>query len=213
MKLYNYFRSSASYRVRLALNLKGIPFEYQAVHLINNGGEQNNKEYAAMTPMKQVPTLVDGDFSLSQSLVIMEYLDEVHPEVKLFPYALKDRMRVKEFCEVINSGIQPLVNLKPLQTLESMFKISQTQKDEWVKFWTLHGMTAVEAMLQRQSGKYSYGNSVTAADCFLVPQVFTAKRFNVSLDRFPNTLRVFNALSELPEVQKAHPEKQPDYKI
>jgi maleylacetoacetate isomerase len=212
MKLYNYFRSSASYRVRLALNLKSLPFDYQAVHLVNNGGEQNHKDYVAMTPMKQVPTLVNNDFALSQSLVIMEYLDEVHPEIKLFPYALKDRMRVKEFCEVINSGIQPLINLKVLQTLESMFKANPLQKDEWTHVWMMHGMKAVEELLQRQSGKYSFGNSITAADCFLVPQVFAANRFHFKLDRFPNILRVYNSLAELPAVQRAHPEKQPDYK-
>jgi maleylpyruvate isomerase len=211
LKLYNYFRSSASYRVRIALNLKELNYDYHAVHLVNNGGEQYAPTYAQINPMKQVPTLVDKDFSLSQSLVIMEYLDEVHPQTKLFPHSLKDRMRVKEFCEIVNSGIQPLQNLKVTQMLEKMFSATPTQREAWVHDWLHHGFTAMESFMQQHARTFTYGNTISAGDCFLVPQVFSAHRFNFKTDKFSNVMRVYNYLNNHPLVQKAHPSKQPDY--
>lgn len=211
MKLYNYFRSSASYRVRIALNVKQIPFEYCPIHLVNNGGEQNSIGYKELNPMKQVPTLIDKDFSITQSLVILEYLDEAYPQIKIFPHSLKDKIRVKEFCEIINSGIQPLQNLKTLQMLESICKANQTQKDQWMHEWLQHGLAAVEAFLQKHSSQFSYGNQITAADCFLLPQVFAAKRFQFKLESYPNILRVSQNLEKIKEVAAAHPEKQPDF--
>ncbi|MCB0348222.1 MAG: maleylacetoacetate isomerase [Bdellovibrionales bacterium] len=212
MELYNYFRSSASYRVRIALSLKKLPYDYKVVHLVNNGGEQNSTSYSSLNPMKQVPTLVDNNFSITQSLVILEYLDEAYPEIKLFPYNLQDRIRVKEFCEIINSGIQPLQNLKTTQMLDSIFNASSSQKNQWMQEWLSHGFRALESFMSKHSKTYTFGNSISAADCFLLPQIFAAKRFNFNTDNYPNVTRVYNSLSAVKEVQLAHPEKQPDFK-
>ncbi len=212
MELYNYFRSSASYRVRIALHIKKLTYDYKAIHLINNGGEQNSADYVKINPMKQVPALVDNGFSVTQSLVIMEYLDEKYPEIKLFPYDLEGKTRVREFCEIINSGIQPLQNLKTTQMLDSIFKASPSQKDEWMQTCLSHGFDALESFMQIHSKAYTFGNSITAADCFLVPQVFAANRFNFKTENYPNVTRVYNSLLQINEVQMAHPEKQPDFK-
>jgi maleylacetoacetate isomerase len=207
--LYSYFRSSASYRVRIALNLKGLAYEYKAVHLLNDGGEQHKPEYLALNPARQVPTLVHGRHVIAQSMAILEYLDGVHPSPRLFPQDPYKKAQVIQFCENINCT-QPLQNLATTQYLSSAFHATEGQKQAWIHFWLGRGFEATEKMLEKNAGTYCCGGEVTAADCFLVPQVFAARRFNVDLTPYPNVLRVHAALEELAAFEKAHPTRQPD---
>lgn len=210
LKLYNYFRSSASYRVRIALNIKGLPFDYIPVHLVKNGGEQNQAAYRSLNPMMEVPTLVDGDFHLAQSMAIFFYLDDLHPQPRLFPSNPQRKARVIQICESINAGIQPLQNLKVLQELEKRYGADQAAKDSWVQLWVGRGFAGVEAMIADTAGTFALGGEVTAADCCIIPQVVTARRFNVDLSPYPTIRRVFENCTSLPAFQKADPTKQID---
>lgn len=210
LELYSYFRSSASYRVRIALHLKGLPFNYNAVHLVNNGGEQNREEYRALNPMGEVPTLVDGDFRIAQSMAIISYLDDLHPDPRLFPAEPKAKARVIQMCEAVNASIQPLQNLKVLQELEHRYGADQTAKESWVQLWVGQGFKGLEALVAEFGGTYCFGGRITAADCFLIPQVVTAKRFQVDLAPYPCLRRVFDACTSLEAFQKADPTRQPD---
>lgn len=210
LKLYSYFRSSASYRVRIALGLKKLNYEYIPVHLLKNGGEQRSDKYKTVTPTAKVPTLVHGDFSISESVAIVDYLESIQPEPPLFPKDAKKRAEIIRFCEVINSGIQPLQNLSVNQYLEAKVPSQPDLKNEWNKHWIASGLEIVESLLSQHAGTYAYGNSVTAADCFLIPQVFASKRFGVDLAPFPNIRRVSEACESLEAFKKAHPSVQPD---
>ncbi len=209
--LYSYFRSSASYRVRIALNLKGLPYEYRSIHLVKKGGEQHSNDYKKLNPAEQVPTLVDGAFVLSESMAIIDYLEHQYNGPKLFSKDAKTRAQILRFCEVINSGIQPLGNLKVTQFLEEKFPQNKDLRDQWIQNWVGKGMSVLEELLQKSSGTYSFGDQVTAADVFLVPQVFGAQRFKVDLSACPNILRVSENCSKLEAFQKAHPSQQPDF--
>lgn len=204
--LYGYFRSSASYRVRIAMNLKNLNYEYKAVHLINNGGEQHNDEYKKLNPSEQVPTLIHNGRALGQSMAILQYLDEVSPENPLFPTDPFEKARVIQFCEIINSGIQPLHNLAVTDEL------ARRGLDD--KAWVIHviskGLGTLEAFLKNSAGTYCFGGSVSAADAFLVPQVFAAKRFNTPTDNYPTLMRVYENCCRLEAFQKAEPARQPD---
>lgn len=211
MKLYNYYRSSASYRVRIALNAKGIHYEYIPVHLLNNGGEQYSTDYSKLNPMGQVPTLVDKNISIAQSVAIIEYLDEKYPEPnKLLPYDIEKRALVREFCEIINAGMQPLQNLAVLQTIDKIFKPHESKKTEWMFTWMEKAFHAMESKLAKHSGNFCFGNQLTAADCFLVPQVFSSQRFGFDTTNYANITRVYSHLVKLDYVQKAEPSKQID---
>jgi len=211
LKLYSYYRSSASYRVRLALAYKELNYDYLAVHLLNNGGEQNSPDYVAANPMRQVPTLVDGDLVLSQSLAIYEYLDEKYPNTKrLLPTDTAGRAKVREFCEIINAGIQPLQNLKTLQTLDEYFKPLAAVKMRWMHYWMARGYSALEEKLRMTSGTYSFGNTLTAADLFLYAQIFSSNRFQFSIETYPNMKRVYENIAKLEILEKAHPNQQID---
>jgi maleylacetoacetate isomerase len=208
--LYNYFRSSTSYRARIALYHKNIPFEYKAVHLINNGGEQNSKDYKDKNPMSEVPTLsVDGN-TIAQSMAIIEYLEEVYPQNPLLPEDPLTRAQVRQFCEHINSFMHPLGNLKVLQYLEKNVGYDTAKKEEWIRHWTTRGYEALEKILQSTAGRFCFGNQVTAADVFLVPQMFSSQRFHVALDPFPLCQKVNEECLKLLSFQKAHPFNQPD---
>lgn len=204
--LYGYFRSSASYRVRIAMNLKNLSYDYKAVHLINNGGEQHNQEYKKLNPSEQVPTLVHNGKALGQSMAIIQYLDEVSPANPLFPAEPFAKAQVIQFCEIINSGIQPLHNLAVTNEL------ARRGVDD--KDWTIQviskGLATLEAFLKVTAGTYCFGEVLTAADAFLIPQVFAAKRFNTPTDNFQTVMRVFENCSKLEAFQKAEPARQPD---
>ncbi|MEQ1666160.1 MAG: maleylacetoacetate isomerase [Bdellovibrionales bacterium] len=187
-KLYNYFRSSASYRVRIALHFKGIPFEYIPVHLVKDGGEQFLDNYKKLNPISQVPCLVHGDKTISQSVAIIEYLDEVVPTSPLYPKDAYQRALVRQICEIFNSSIQPLQNLIVLAELTNSFKANDAAKTAWIQRWNHNGLQAVESLIKTHASannnnndssliKYCFGDSFTAADCFLAPQIFSALRF------------------------------------
>lgn len=210
-RLYSYYRSSASYRVRCALQWKGLSYETIPIHLIKGGGEQRRDDYLRINPMGHVPALDHDGFLVAESVAIVDYLDRVRPERPLFPESARERARVLQICEILNSGIQPLQNLKVTQTLEADFGLPKTEVERWVRTWIQHGFTALERVLAESAGTHCLGGEVTAADCFLVPQCFAARRFQVKVENYPTIARVEAAAITLPEFQRAHPEKQPDY--
>jgi maleylacetoacetate isomerase len=211
LKLYTYFRSSSSYRVRIALNLKGLPYESVPVHLLRDGGEQHASSYAQLNPAELVPTLVDGDLALSQSLAIMEYLDEAHPRPPLLPGSALDRARIRAMAQSIACEMHPLNNLRVLQYLQREHQLDEAAKAHWVRHWITLGFTALEAQLSHpDTGTFCHGNTPTLADCCLVPQVFNARRFDTPLDTFPTIRRIEAACMALEPFQRAAPEAQAD---
>ena len=209
MKLYSYFRSSAAYRVRIALNLKGIAYETAPIHLVKDGGHNRRPEYRAINPQMRVPalTLPSGDVLL-QSLAIIEYLDETHPEPPLLPKNPIERARARAFAEIVACDIHPLNNIGPLRYLRREMKQEQDAIDTWYRYWVTEGFEALEALLG--SGPYCCGNAVTVPDLCLVPQVFNARRLKVPLDKFPKIVAVDAACAKLPAFDSARPENQPD---
>lgn len=210
-KLYSYFRSSASYRVRIAMNLKGLNYEYVAVHLTKDGGQQNKEEFRKINPMGHVPALDHDGVLITESMAIIDYLDAVSPAVRMFPTQPVERASVIALCETVNAGIQPLQNLKVLGALEKEFGQSKADTERWLKHWINDGFKNLDRMMSKTAGTYSFGGAVSAADCFLIPQCFAAKRFNVDLEPFPNINRVNENCLKLEAFQKAHPQKQPDF--
>ena len=212
MILYTYFRSSAAYRVRIALALKGLEPERRFVHLAKGGGQQHSAEYRALNPQGRVPFLVDGDVKLSQSLAIIEYLDETHPQPPLLPKDPVGRARVRQIALAIAADIQPLQNLSVTQKLERDHGLDQAARDAWVKHWIETGLTAVEATLARDAatGRYCHGDRPTLADCCVVPQMFAARRFGADLARFPTLVRIDAECTALPAFAAAAPAAQPD---
>jgi maleylacetoacetate isomerase len=211
LKLYNYFRSSTSYRVRLALEIKNLNYEYIPVHLLNNGGEQNSTTYRALNPMGGVPTLVHKDFTLAQSDAIIEYLDEAFPGThKLFPAQLTQKAKVREFCQIINADIHSYGNLKTLQYLEKNFHATDDIKNKWINDWFTAGLTACETILSKTAATYCFGETLSAADCFLIPLIFTSNRFKVDLSKFKTIQRINENCFGRAEFQKAHPFRQID---
>ena len=211
LKLYSSFRSSASYRVRIALHWKELPFEYLPVHLVQGGGQQNQPEYRKINPMGHVPALDDKGFLVAESMAIVQYLDDIHPQKLMFPKDQKARAVVTQICEIINSGIQPLQNLRVNQTLQKEFGLSEDAVKRWNKFWIENGLMNLEKVLQKTSGRFCVGNEVTAADAFLIPQCFSSRRFGVRVEDYPILARIEQEANSLVAFQKAHPEKQPDF--
>lgn len=211
LALYNYFRSSTSYRVRIALELKGLYYEYRPVHLLNNGGEQNSAFYRALNPVGGVPTLMHGEKVVSQSLPIVEYLEEISPRtIHLFPEDPFLKAKVRQFCEIINSDIHPLQNLKVLQQLEKQYGFTADQKTEWVKKWVMDGLTALEKVMQPFASTYCFGEKITTADAFLIPQLFSAQRFGVDISGFKELVRINENCLKNPAFMRAHPYRQID---
>ena len=192
MKLYSYFRSSAAYRVRIALNLKGLDYEYAPVHLLRDGGQQLKPEYRALNPDGIVPTLVDGDEVLNQSLAIIEYLEETHPEPPLLPRAPADRAFVRAIALQVACEIHPLDNLRVLKYLKHQVKTPEDVKDAWYAHWVEMGFTSLEKRLagDPRVGALCFGDTPTVADLCLVPQVFNARRFKIDMSRFPTLERI-----------------------
>jgi maleylacetoacetate isomerase len=211
IKLYNYFRSSASYRVRIALHWKELKFEYIPVHLVKDGGQQNGAEYRRVNPMGHVPALDHDGFVVAESVAIIQYLDDLYPEKRLVPVDPRAKAGVLQLCEMFNSGIQPLQNLKVIKWLESELHAPKAESDRFVRHWMEAGFASVEKVLERTSGTYSVGNEVSAVDCFLVPQCFACRRFGVDVDAYPHLARVNANALRIGAFQRAHPEKQPDY--
>ena len=212
LKLYGYWRSSAAYRVRIALNLKGLDYQQVPVHLIRDGGEQHAPDYALTHPQKLVPVLQHGERKVRQSLAIMEYLEELWPDPPLLPLAARDRARVRALALLIACDIHPLNNLRVLQYLEREWNAPQPERDEWVRHWIAEGFRAFEAMLVEDlsRGAFCEGESPGIADCCLIPQVYNARRFGVDLDPFPTIRRIEAECLALPAFDAARPERQPD---
>jgi maleylacetoacetate isomerase/maleylpyruvate isomerase len=208
MQLYNYFRSSASYRVRIALALKGLAYDYKSVHLTKN--QQFDESYQAVSVSRLVPLLVDGDHMITQSLAIIEYLDETHPEPALLPKDPLGRARVRAIAQDIACEIHPLNNLRVLRYLVHNMKVSDDDKNRWYRHWVETGLEVVERQLAGQPGRYCHGDTPTMADCTLVPQIFNAKRFECRLDHVPNVMRVFDECMKLPAFDETQPSKCPD---
>ena len=208
MQLYNYFRSSASYRVRIALALKDIDYDYQAVHLLQDA--QFKESYAAVSASRLVPTLVDGDESITQSLAIVEYLDETHPEPPLLPADAAGRARVRALALDIACEIHPLNNLRVLRYLVHSMKVSEDDKNRWYRHWVESGLEVVERQLAAKSDTFCHGETPSLADCTLVPQIFNARRFECRTDHVPNVMRVFDNCMKLDAFEKTRPEACPD---
>ena len=209
MKLYSYFRSSAAYRARIALHLKGIAFDTVAIHLTRDGGQQHTPEFRAVNPQRRVPALaLDTGEVLLQSLAIMEYLDEVYPDPPLLPKDPIERARVRAVAHIIACDIHPLNNVGPLGYLRHALKADQSAVQEWYRHWVVTGFEAVEELIR--PGPYAFGRHVTVADICIVPQVANARRFKVPLDRFPGILAVDAAAAQHSAFDAARPDLQPD---
>jgi maleylacetoacetate isomerase len=210
--LFSYWRSSAAYRVRIGLNLKGLPYDIMPVHLLRDGGEQHAEAFREANPQGLVPVLQHGQRMLRQSMSILEYLDEMWPEPPLLPATARDRQRVRALSQVIACDIHPLNNLRVMQYLEKEFGAEEQQREAWTRNWIRAGFRAVEEVLadSTATGTFCEGDAPTMADCCLVPQVYNAQRFGISLDDFPIIARVNAACLKLPEFDAARPEKQPD---
>ena len=209
MKLYSYFRSSAAFRVRITLNLKGIAYETVPVHLIKDGGHNKRPEFRAVNPQMRVPALVtpSGE-TLIQSLAIIEYLDETHPQPPLLPRDPIARAKVRAFADLIACDIHPLNNTSPLRYLKNVLGQQQSVIDAWYHHWIIEGCEALEALVE--PGPYACGNAVTIADICLVPQLYNARRLKVPLDKFPKITAVDAACMKLAAFDRARPENQPD---
>jgi maleylacetoacetate isomerase len=209
VKLYTYFRSSAAFRVRIALNLKGLAYDPVFVHLAK--GEHRKPEYAAVDPQALLPTLVDDGHALSQSLAIIEYLEEKHPEPPLLPRDAHGRARVRSLALLVACEIHPLNNLRTLQHLKRALGQNEEQINSWYRHWIADGLAKLEADLGRgASGKFCHGESPTMADCCLVPQIFNAKRYDSDLAPYPKVMRIFDACMQLEAFDCAQPSRQPD---
>lgn len=213
LKLYSYWRSSAAYRVRIALNLKRLDYEIVPVHLTREGGEQHADEFRALNPQELIPVLRDGHRVIRQSLAIIEYLDETWASPPLLPATARDRARVRALADVVACDIHPLNNLRVLQYFERVWNVPQPERDAWVRHWIALGLEALESMLvdNPSTGDFCDGDSPTLADCCVVPQLYNAKRFGLELDRFPTLLRVEAECLKLSEFDRARPENQPDF--
>ncbi|PLC51784.1 maleylacetoacetate isomerase [Pollutimonas subterranea] len=212
MKLYGYFRSSAAYRVRIALNLKNLPYETVPVHLLKDGGQQLAAPYRELNPTCLVPTLQEGDWALGQSMAILEYLEETHPNPPLLPVDARQRARVRAIAQFIACDIHPLNNLRVLKYLKHELKVDEEAKNAWYRHWAEQGLAAVEAMLAGHpaTGRYCHGDQPSFADVCLVPQLANARRFNCDLGAMPTITRIDAACAELPAFQQAAPGSQPD---
>jgi maleylacetoacetate isomerase/maleylpyruvate isomerase len=209
VRLYTYFRSSASFRVRIALNLKGIDYQPSFVHLPK--GEHRAAAYSKVNPQALTPALeLDDGAQLAQSLAIIEYLDEVHPAPPLLPRDAKGRARVRSLSLLIACEIHPVNNLRVLQHLKRALGQSEDQVNAWYRHWVADGLAKFEADLGAGSGRYCHGDVPTMADCCLVPQVFNAQRYKCDLAPYPVTMRIFDACMKLEAFERAQPSRQPD---
>lgn len=212
--VWGYWRSSATFRIRAALELKGLAYDVSPVHLVQGGGEHLLPAFRDKNPMAEVPVLVvddgHGETVLAQSVAILEYLEEAHPEPALLPRDPLARARVRQLVEGVNSGIHPLQNLKVLRALTARFGHDQAANEAWARDWITRGFDGLEVLCARTAGRHAFGDSPTLADCLIVPQIYNARRFAVAMERFPTLGRIWEAAMALPAFQRASPESQPD---
>ncbi|RFB65631.1 MULTISPECIES: maleylacetoacetate isomerase [unclassified Herbaspirillum] len=210
--LYSYFRSSASYRVRIALHLKGQSYDTVPVHLLNNGGEQYAPAFSALNPQSLVPVMEEEGRHITQSLAILEYLEERFPTPALLPPGLLDRAHVREISLAIACDIHPLNNLRVLRMLKQELGVTEEVKQQWIQHWIALGFGALEKQLaaSTQRGRFCFGDTPTMADCCLIPQIFNARRFNVDMMRYPTLAAIEEACNGLEAFQLAQPSAQPD---
>ena len=212
LRLYSYWRSSAAYRVRIGLNLKGLAYETVPVHLVRDGGEQHGPAFRQVNPQGRVPVLEHGRRILRQSVAILEYLDETWPTPALLPSGSRDRQRVRAIAQAVACDIHPLNNLCVQQYFEHTWHVPQAERDSWMQYWICDGFAAIEAMINDHpaTGRYCEGDTPTLADCCLIPQVYNARRFSVDMGAFPTIARIEQSCLALPEFDAARPERQPD---
>ncbi len=212
IKLYSYWRSSAAYRVRIALDLKELDYETVPVSLAPDDAEHRQDAYRRINPQMLVPFLDDGHVAVGQSQAILEYLEEAYPLPPLLPDSSEGRARVRSFCNLISCDIHPLNNLRVMMYLQEPLGVSTEHRDEWYAHWIAEGFQAAEqlASASKDDGPYVFGADVTLADVLLVPQIYNARRFNVPLDAYPRLLEIDETCNELPPFQQAAPEQHPD---
>jgi maleylpyruvate isomerase len=212
MKLYSYFRSSAAYRVRIALNLKGLAYEYAPIHLLRDGGQQLKPDYRKLNPDGIVPTFIDGDNVLTQSLAIIEYLEETRPEPSLLPGTPLDRAFIRSVALQIACEIHPVDNLRVLKYLKHTLKVGDEAKDAWYRHWLESGFESLEKRLANDArvGALCFGDTPTLADLCLVPQVYNARRFNLDMSRYPTIERIADHAAQIDAFARAAPGQQPD---
>ena len=212
IELYSYWRSSAAYRVRIGLNLKGLPHQITPVHLVRDGGQQHTAAYAALNPQELVPTLRHGERVLQQSMAILEYLDEVFPDPALLPDDAEGRARVRALAQLVACDIHPLNNLRVMQFFSDTWSVPQPERDDWTRHWIRGGFDAMERMLVESvdTGRFCHGDIPTLADCCLVPQMYNARRFKLDLEPYPTLVRIDAACLALPAFAAAKPESQAD---
>jgi maleylacetoacetate isomerase len=213
IKLYGYWRSSATYRLRIVLNLKDIKYEYIPVHLVKNGGEQHQQNYQSLNPTELVPTLIDDDYDLvlNQSMAIIEYLDEKYPTInRLLPVDSADKVRVRALSQDIACDVQPITNLRIVQYLKNELSLPDVEQQRWLVHWIEKGLRSVEKRLRYTAGQYCFANDITMADVFLVPQVYNALRYSIDLNAFPLIKRTYLNCNKLSAFDAAKPENQID---
>jgi maleylacetoacetate isomerase len=212
LELYTYWRSSAAYRVRIALELKGLAYEARPVHLTHGGGEHRSDAYRRVNPQARVPALAHDGRVLTQSLAIIEYLEEMWPEPPLLPAGPAARARVRAVAQLIACDIHPLNNLRVLQYAREALGASEDARNAWYRHWIMDGFAALEILLtdSAETGRHCHGDAPTIADACLVPQVYNARRYRCDLAAFPTIVRIDAACSALPAFARARPEAQPD---
>jgi len=210
LKLYSYYRSSASFRVRIVLNLKQLPYEIIPVHLVKNGGEQHAPDYLALNPSGAVPSLEQGGQILTQSNAICEYLNELNAEPALLPLDIVERAWVRSVCNLVACDIHPINNLRVLKHITKTFNVDETQKTDWYRHWIKQGFQGLEKLLSQRAGNYCWGDTITMADAFVIPQIWNAHRFDCPMDGYPILQRVYKNAMQLSAFQQASPPEQPD---
>lgn len=210
LTLYSYWRSSAAYRVRIALHYKGIEFDTQSVHLVQDGGQQHSDAYQQLNPSQLIPTLKDGDLVIGQSMAILQYLEERYPQSPLLPDDIVKRAHIQSFALDIACDIHPLNNLRVLQHLTAEFKNNDDQNQQWYRHWLATGFKVLEEKLRRHGGLFCYGDQPTLADVVLVPQVYNAHRYELGMDDFPFIQSVYERCNDIEAFALAAPEVQPD---
>lgn len=210
-ELYSYYRSSASFRARIALNLKNVTYAIHPVNLILNGGEQKSETYRILNPSAQVPTLVHDGKTLGQSVAIIDYLDLIIPEPALFSKDPYQRALQLQACEIINSGIQPYHNVAALSELGNQAGFDQAKKDIWTIHWLTNGMRTFEKFISTHAKEFCFGSTVSVVDCFMVPSFYNVQRYHIDESKFPNCMRIAKACLDLEAFQAAHPNSQPDF--
>ena len=210
MKLYGYWRSSAAYRVRIALNLKGIAFEQSSVHLVKDGGEQHKDDFIALNPAELVPVLKDGELILNQSMAILDYLENRYPDIALLPGEPEHRAKALAIANDVACDIHPLNNLRVLQYLSGELEVSDEQKQTWILNWIGKGFAALEARLTNSESRFCVGDSPTWADICLIPQIYNAKRFGLDMTAYPKLSEIEHNCLAIEAFKQASPEAQPD---